>query len=105
VHPGTKTASSTVNGAEFHVEGYCTLRVAVGDIATVCDFCVTLGFRYVVELGRDWLKDNQVLHDHHLDCIYLGRNQRKRVFLGRTHRTAPTKMPDELWRKFQHEFP
>jgi hypothetical protein len=105
VHPGTKTAFLAVNGAGFHVEGNCTLRVTVADIASACDFCVTPGLRYDIVLGRDWLKDNQVLHDHQLDCVYIGRNRRKRVFLGWTQRNAPEKMPDELWRKFQHEFP
>jgi hypothetical protein len=27
------------------------------------------------------------------------------VFLGRTRKNAPEKIPDELWRKFRHEFP
>jgi hypothetical protein len=94
-----------MNRAEFHIEGNCTLRVAVGDIASACDFCVTPELRHCVVLDRDWLKENQVLHYHHLDCIYFGRNQRKRVFLGRTRRNALEKMPYELWRKFKHEVP
>jgi hypothetical protein len=104
VHPGSKTDSSALNGVEFHGEGNCTLRVAVGDIASACNFCVTPALRYDVVLGRDWLKNNQVLHDHQLDCLYFGRNQRKRVFLERTRRNAPEKISDELWRKFKHEF-
>jgi hypothetical protein len=62
---------------------------------------VSLSLRFDVVLGRRWLKEYQVIHDHNLDCLYLGREVRRRVFLSQ----APKKkLPGHnvVWEKVQH---
>jgi hypothetical protein len=64
-------------------------------------FLVPLGLRFDVVLGRRWLKEFQVIHDHNLDCLYLDRQSRRRVFLSQAPRK---KLPGHkiAWEKVQH---
>jgi hypothetical protein len=50
-------------------------------------FSPSLRFDHVLE--RCWLKENPVIHDHDLDCFYLGRDTQRTVFHGYSPRDRP----------------
>jgi hypothetical protein len=68
-------------GKEMEIVGACYLHFVVSDLSVDTCFLVSPVLRFDVVLGRCWLKEYQVIHDHNLDCLYLGRESRRRVFL------------------------
>ena len=59
-----------------------------------------------VTLGRPWLKAQKVVHDHDLDCLYIGDNTRHRVFLTCNNNSTPeSTAPPEFFVNVQHGFP
>jgi hypothetical protein len=50
-----------------------------------------------------WLMENRVIHDHDLDCLYLERDTRRRVFLGQAPRASVTQ-PRVEWERVRHGF-
>jgi hypothetical protein len=52
----------------------------VANLSVDTSFLVFPVIRFDVVLGRPWLKEYQDVHDHNLDCLYLGKESRRRVF-------------------------
>jgi hypothetical protein len=71
---------------QMKVEGACDLQLTVAGLTEKAKFLVSPSLRFNLVLGRRWLKENRVVHDHDLDCLYLGRDTRRRVFLGQAPR-------------------
>jgi hypothetical protein len=91
-------------GKEMEIVGGCDLHFVVADLSVNTSFLVSPGLRFDVVLGRRWLKKYQVIHDHNFDCLYLGRDWRRRVFLSQAPRK---KLPGHniAWEKVQHGLP
>jgi hypothetical protein len=64
-------------GKEMEIVGAYNLHFEVADLSLDTSFLVSPGLRFDVVLGRRWLKEYQVIHDHNIDCLYLGRELRK----------------------------
>ena len=59
-----------------------------------------------VTLARTWLKAQKVMHDHDLDCLYIGDKMRRRVFLTCSDRPPfESVAPPDFFASVQHEFP
>jgi hypothetical protein len=61
----------------MEIVGAYNLHFEVADLSLDTSFLVSPGLRFDVVLGRRWLKEYQVIHDHNIDCLYLGRELRK----------------------------
>lgn len=62
--------------------GNLDLSPLLGDRAYPGTFHACADLRADLILGRAWLKDHRVQHEHHTDCLYLGTTDRRRIFLG-----------------------
>jgi hypothetical protein len=88
----------------MEIVGACELHFMVADLSVDTSFLVSPGLCFDVVLGRSWLNEYQVIHDHNLDCLYLVRESRRRVFLSQ----APSKklpVHNIAWEKVQHGLP
>lgn len=101
----TRRARLAKRGAYMDILGECDLTFRVQDIECTARFLVADEPHADAILGRRWLKDNRVLHDHELDCLYIGRSRRRRIYLGRAPHQPPRRLRQELWEKARHEFP
>jgi hypothetical protein len=56
-------------GQQMKVEGACDLQLTVGGLTEKANFLVSPSLRFDLVLGRRWLKEDRVIHDHDLDCL------------------------------------
>jgi hypothetical protein len=91
-------------GQQMNVEGACDLQLTVAGSTEKAHFLVSPSLRFDLVLGRRWLKENRVVHDHDRDCLYRGRDTRRRVFLGQAPR-ASVAQPRVEWGRVRHGFP
>jgi hypothetical protein len=59
------------------------LHFVVADLSVDTSFLVFPSLRFDHVLDRRWLKKFQVIHDHNLDCLYLGKESRKEYSLAK----------------------
>jgi hypothetical protein len=73
-------------GQRMRIDGACDFRLTVAGLTEKANFLVFPSLRFDLVLRRRWLKENRVVHYHEFDCLYLGRDTRRRVFLGQAPR-------------------
>jgi hypothetical protein len=56
-------------GQQMKVEGACDLQLTVAGLTEKTKFLVSPSLRFDLVLGRRWLMENRVVHDHDLDCL------------------------------------
>ena len=74
------------------VENACTLPVIIDGLTERIRFLICDELNSEVTLGKTWLKAQKVVHDHALDCLYIGVKSRRRVYLSRDN-NKPRKCP------------
>jgi hypothetical protein len=89
---------------QMNVEGACDLQLTVAGLTEKGTFLVSPSLRFGLILRRRWLKENRVIHDHEFDCLYLGRDTRRRVFLEQAPRAIVAQSRVE-WGRVRHGFP
>ena len=81
----------------------CILPLAVGEHTELTRFLVCDELGTDGTLGRTWLKAQKAVHDHDLDCLYIGDKMRRRVYLTNNN-NAPSESvaPPEFFSSVQH---
>lgn len=90
---GPSQAKLAASGATIQLQGSLTLRPLIGDQVYPGVFHACRDLRADIVLGRAWLKDHDVHHEHRNDCLYLGRKQRRQIYL--TPLSVPLAEPTE----------
>ena len=82
------------------------LPLVVGEHTEMTRFLVCDELGTDVTLGRTWLKAQKAVHDHDLDCLYIGDKMRRRVYLTNNN-NAPSESvaPPEFFSSVQHGCP
>ena len=85
----------------------CELSLTINGAITPMRFLISDNLTSDLTLGKTWLKAQRVVHDHGLDCLYIGVNSRQRVYLTRDDNALPdsNQIPNELPGDISHGFP
>lgn len=68
-------------GATINLDGVVTLSPVLKETAYPGQFFISPELRAEMILGRPWLKQHKVIHDHVADCIFVGTTGRQRIYL------------------------
>ncbi|XP_051155402.1 uncharacterized protein LOC127277975 [Leptopilina boulardi] len=79
--PGPTQAKLAANGATVNLHGSINLSPQIGDQCYPGTFLACSDLRADLVLGRAWLKDHDVHHEHRADCLYLGKENRRQIYL------------------------
>ena len=86
----------------------CTLPVTIAGQTDSIRFLICDELNSEVTLGKTWLKAQKVIHDHDLDCLYIGVDSRRRVYLSYENNTTPKKCqapPSDYFNDINQNFP
>lgn len=68
-------------GATIKLNGTIELNPTLQEFDYPSTFHISPELRAELILGRPWLKQHKVIHDHVSDCIFVGTAGRQRVYL------------------------
>ena len=99
VHTASKNKIMRVNSA-------CDLPVKIAGQTDYVRFLMSDELASDVTLGRTWLKSENTVHDHALDCLYIGKDSRRRVYLTRDNSLPLERIepPFNFFDKVKHGF-
>ena len=81
IKPGPPSALLDGRGTSLPLRGTVYLSPRIGDREYPGHFHVSEELRAELTLVRTWLKQHDVHHEHRTDCLYLGANDRQRIYL------------------------
>ena len=81
LQPSPPYAGLAAEGATLRLIGSINLPPEIYDKKYPGKFYVSPGLSTDLILGRPWLWDHNVIHEHRGDCIFLGESERQRVYL------------------------
>lgn len=80
IRPGPPEANLAAEGVTLELRGIIDLDVEINCRSYPGSFFVADNLGEELILGRNWLKEHLVVHAHHSDCLYIGAQERQRVF-------------------------
>ena len=89
------------------VRQICDLNLTINGATESIKFLISDALATDLTLGKNWLKSQKVVHNHALDCLYIGANSRQCVYLNRDAR-APlncAELPSDFLNNLSHGFP
>ena len=80
----------------------CMLPLTIAGHTENVRFLVCEELSASVTLGKTWLKAQKVVHDHDLECLYIGDKVRRRVYLTNNFNNEPleTAVPSDFLKAF-----
>lgn len=81
LQPGPNYTLLAARGLTMRLRGRISLSPRLGDREYPGIFVASEEMRVDLTLGRTWLKDHDIHHEHRTDILYLGTTERKRIFL------------------------
>ena len=81
IKPGPSSALLAGRGTSLRLKGIIYLSPRIGDREYPGYFHASDELRAELTLGRTWLKQHDVHHEHRTDCLYLGASDRQRIYL------------------------
>ena len=99
--------STASKNHSLKVQQTCELPLTINGATQNLKFLISDSLTSDLTLGKTWLKAQKVVHDHELDCLYLGVNSRQRVYLTRADRSFSyrAEVPCEFQEEINHNFP
>ena len=89
------------------VNSACELPVTIDSQTEKIRFLICDELTSDVTLGKTWLQSQNVVHDHALNCLYIGKTSRRRVYLTHNNSAPPEHIepPPKFFDDVKHGFP
>ena len=88
------------------VRNACMLPFTIRECTDQTRFLVCDELRTDVTLDRTWLEAQKAVHDHDLDCLYIGDKMGRRVYLTNNNNAPPESVaPPVFFVSVQHGCP